>query len=135
MPVGHVVRPMAETARGPRTGEYWDWLAVALFLLLTVDMLTTLAAAQVVGPGAEANPVVEWALGEGVWTLLAVNLLTLVVVAGLFAGVADRLATTPAPLDRYVGVVVEGWLGTLVAVGLGVFANNLSVIVLGVSLV
>lgn len=134
MPLGSVGHPMTGTARVPRTGEYWDWLAVALFLLLSVDTLTTLAAARLVGTGAEVNPIVQWALGRGVWALVALNLLALVVAVGLFARVTDRLESIPPPRDRYVGLLVEVWLGALVAAGLAVFANNLSVIVLGGSL-
>jgi len=125
---------MTGTARVPRTGEYWDWLAVALFLLLSVDMLTTIAAARVVGTGAEVNPIVQWALARGVWVLLALNLAALVAAVALFGRVTDRIETIPPPRDRYVGLLVEVWLGGLVAAGLAVFANNLSVIVLGGSL-
>ncbi len=39
--------------------EYWDWVAVALFLLVTVDMLTTMFAAAALGPVAEANPLMR----------------------------------------------------------------------------
>lgn len=132
-PLDPVAVAMTESAHAPR-GEYWDWLAVALFLLLSVDLLTTLAAARAVGTGAEANPIVGWALGQGIWTLLAINLAVLVVAVVLFAGVASRIDATPPPFDRYVGLLVEIWLGALVAVGLAIFANNLSVIVLGQSL-
>jgi hypothetical protein len=38
-----------------RIEEYWDWVAVALFLLVGVELLTTLAAARVVGLGVLAN--------------------------------------------------------------------------------
>lgn len=125
---------MWPTVGAPRVREYWDWLAVALFLLLTVDMLTTLAAAQVVGVGAESNPFVAWALDQGMAVLVAVNLLALVATVLLFAAVTGRVETTPSPFDRYVGLLVEVWLGVLVAVGLAIFANNLAVIVLGESL-
>lgn len=122
------------TDTDPRIQEYWDWLAVALFLLLTVDMLTTVAAAHAVGVDGESNPIMAWALGEGLVVVVAVNLLALVGTAVLFAGVTDRLSTTPSPADRYTGLLVELWLGGLIAVGLAVFANNLTVIVLGESL-
>lgn len=125
---------MWPTASPPRTREYWDWLAVALFLLLTVDLLTTMAAAHVAGTAAESNPVMAWALGAGVPVLVAVHLLALVATVLLFAAVTGRVESTPAPADRYVGLLVELWLGVLIAVGLAVFANNLAVIVLGASL-
>ena len=117
-----------------RAQEYWDWIAVALFLLVTVDMLTTVYAAQSVGLGAESNPFVRWSLSSGPVVFALVNLLTVVAVAGLFDRVLAVLARTPAPYDRYLAAAIEAWLGGLLAAGLLVFANNLLVIVHGRSL-
>lgn len=39
-----------------RGQEYWNWQAIALFVLITVDMLTTVHAARVVGTTGEAHP-------------------------------------------------------------------------------
>ena len=69
----------------PRVEEFWDWFAVSLFLLITVDMMTSMYAARRVGLGAEINPLIRWALGQGVVTLVAVHLLVTVVAAGVFA--------------------------------------------------
>ena len=125
---------MQRRSRGTVLEEYWDWVAVALFLLLTVDMLTTMAAAAVVGPEAEANPLMQWALHEGPITLIVIHLVALVVLVVLFYGLRETIIVAEPPLDRYVAVLAEIFLGLLIAVGLAVFANNLSVIVLGESL-
>lgn len=125
---------MSAQASTDRTAEYWDWLAVVLFLLLAVDTLTTYAAARVVGLESESNPFMQWALGEGLWTVIGVNLGALVLSVVLFGFLTGRIEVTPAPLDRYVALAVEVWLGLLLALGLAVFANNLSVIVFGESL-
>lgn len=117
-----------------RIEEYWDWIAVALFLLLSVDLLTTLSAARLVGTGAESNPLMRWLLGRGVLTVIGAHLAAVVLVTGCFRLLVDRLRRTPAPANRYFALAIEAWLGFLVAVGLGVFANNLAVIVLGRSL-
>jgi hypothetical protein len=117
-----------------RIEEYWEWVAVALYLLTTVDMLTTLAAAAVVGAAAEANPLVEWFLRQSVPGLVAVNLAVVVAATVGFRGVVATLHRTPPRIKPYYALVIEAWLGLLVALGLGVFANNLSVIVLGESL-
>jgi len=114
--------------------EYWDWIAVALFLLLAVDLLTTLAAARVVGHGAEANPLMRWLLGRPTLVVIGAHLVVVVLVTGCFRLLVGRLRRTPSPVDYYFALLIEGWLGTLVAVGLAVFANNLAVIVLGRSL-
>jgi hypothetical protein len=123
-------RPVVES----RIEEYWDWIAVALFLLLAVDLLTTLAAARVVGAGAESNPLMRWLLGRDVAVVVAAHLVVVVLVTGCFRLLIGRLRHTPAPTDRYFALLIEAWLGLLVAVGLAVFANNLAVIVLGESL-
>ncbi|MFB6135834.1 MAG: hypothetical protein ABEJ04_03665 [Halobacteriaceae archaeon] len=114
-----------------RVEEYWDWAAVALFLLVPLDLLTTLYAAAEVGVAAESNPLVRWALARGVLAVVALNLAAVVLVAALFAGVLRMLERTPPPHDRRFGRLIEAWLGLLVVAGLAVFANNLSVIVYG----
>jgi hypothetical protein len=124
----------ASTVTDARIEEYWDWIAVALFLLLAVDLLTTLAAARVVGPGAESNPLMRWLLGRDVLIVVVAHLAVAVAVTGFFRLLIGRLRRTVPPADRYFALLIEAWLGVLVAVGLGVFANNLSVIVLGASL-
>ena len=128
---------MAGTERRPRAflEEYWDWVAVALFLLITVDMLTTMFAAAVLGPGAEANPLVRWALEQGTSTLVLVNVLAVVLAVGFFYALRELLGQSPARYRRPFSVLVEAWLGLLVFLGLTVLANNLSAVSLGVSLV
>jgi len=117
-----------------RAQEYWDWIAVALFLLVTVDMLTTVYAARAVGVAGEANPVMRWSLASGPIVFAVVKLLTVIAVAGLFGRVLAIFERTPAPYDRYFAAAIEAWLGGLLATGLLVFANNLFVIVHGQSL-
>lgn len=117
-----------------RVGEYWDWIAVSLFLLVTVDMLTTMFAAERSGVSAEVNPLVRWALGRGILTLVAVNLVAVIVVVAFFYGLVEMLERSPERLRRPFAVLVEIWLGMLLFAGLFVLANNLSVIFLGQSL-
>ena len=117
-----------------RVAEYWDWIAVALFLLVTVDMITTVYAARSVGLAGEANPLVRWSLASGPVAFGVVNLLTVVVVASLFDRVVGALERTRSPYDRYLAAAIEAWLGGLMAAGLLVFANNLLVVFHGRSL-
>jgi hypothetical protein len=124
----------AETDAAGFRAEYWDWVAVALFLLVPVDLQTTLFAAETLGHGGEANPVVAWMLTLPLGSFVAVNLCVLVLAGAFFHGLHETMVETPEPYDRYFEVGVETWLGTLVAVGLFVFANNLAAIVHGTSL-
>jgi len=125
-----VTRPATER----RIEEYWSWAAVALFLLVTVDLLTTLAAAQQVGSAAEANPLVRWTLGRSVALLVAVNVAAVVAVTACFRLLMAMLRRAPDPYRRYFAFGIELWLGGLLAAGLFVFANNLTVVVFGESL-
>lgn len=118
-----------------RIREYWSWIAVVLFLLITVDMLTTIFAAAVLGPGAETNPLMRWTLRQGVGVLVAVNLAAVVLAVGFFYALLRMLRRTPPAYERAFALLIEVWLGLLLFAGLAVFANNLSVIVLGESLV
>lgn len=117
-----------------RIGEYWQWIAVALFLLVTVDLLTTLYAVAVVGIGAEANPAMAWLLGQPLAVLVVVHIGVAVLACGFFYALMEMLRRTPEPYERYFAYAVELWLGLLVAAGLVVFANNVAVIVFGESL-
>ena len=114
--------------------EYWDWLAGALFLLLSVDLLTTLYAAHVVGVDAEWNPMTRWLLGEGSAVLVGANLVAAVLVVSMFWGIIEQLQVTPSRLQGAFALAIELWLGALLTVGLAVFANNVMVIIAGVSL-
>ncbi|MGM0606517.1 MAG: hypothetical protein ACQETB_12720 [Halobacteriota archaeon] len=115
-----------------RRGEYWEWFAVALFLLLTVDLLTSMSAAVVVGTTAEANPLMAWVLSQSLWLIVSIHLLAAVGAAFAFETIV-RLADRKAD-DSPFAIGVEIWLGSLVAIGLFLLANNLSVIVHGSSL-
>ena len=115
--------------------EYWSWTAGALYLLLTLDLLTTIYAAGLYGRAAEANPLVRQALDAGVPNLVVLNLLALLVVAALVYAYMELLTTVRGVQAWVMARSFELWVGGLVVAGLFVFANNLSVIVLGGSLV
>lgn len=123
-----------DTSRERDVAEYWSWFSVGLFLLVTVDLLTTIGAVLLYGPGAEANPLVARLVGRGAVALTAANLAVVLFATVAFSGVIRTVRRAPAPYDDYLAYVVELWLGLLVAVGLFLFANNLAVIVLGDSL-
>ena len=115
--------------------EYWSWTAGALYLLLTLDLLTTIYAAGLYGRAAEANPFVRRALAAGVPSLVVLNLLALLAVSALVYGYIELLTAVRGVRAWVMARSFELWIGGLVAVGLFTFANNLSVIVLGGSLV
>lgn len=120
--------------RAGRLREYWSWVAGALYLLLSVDLLLTLYAAELYGVEAEANPYMRWALVQDIGVLIGLNLVALVVVVGLFYSYFQILSTARGVEAWIMARTLELWIGALLAVGLFVFANNLSVIIYGQSL-
>lgn len=72
--------------RATRIEEYWDWFAVALFLLVTVDLLTTVGATRKYGLDAEINPVIIWLFRQGLLTVVVAHLAVTVLAVCAFAG-------------------------------------------------
>ncbi|MFP4591080.1 MAG: hypothetical protein ACLFM8_06435 [Halobacteriales archaeon] len=126
--MAHTDAPTAD-----RYDRYWTWFAVALFLLLTVDILTSIGAAMRTDLSAEANPFMRWLLAQNVQTIVAVHLGILVVAVGGFRAVLYFLRRTPPPVDRYFARLFEVWLALLVGVGIFIFVNNMAVVVFRVS--
>ena len=118
-----------------RLETYWRWFAIVLFVVITLDMLTTMYATDAVGLQAEANPLIRMALERGVLWYTALNLVVLFVSVGGFKVLSRVAQASDPPYDRYFERVLQLWLGLLLAAGLFVFVNNLSVIVYGQSLV
>ena len=129
---------MSETSPGPQfetwQGEYWDWVTVALYLLLSVDLLTTTAAVARYGTGGEANPVMRLLLDAGLPVVAAAHLVALPLLGVLFWGIAETVRIAPARVRRPLTLLVEAWLGLLVAAGLFLLANNLVAVAFGASL-
>lgn len=110
---------------------YWSRVGAALLLLVVGDAVTTVIAAATLGPAAEANPVVRWALRKGLHTIAALNLVALVATVGLFYWLAHLFREARPRHRRRFRVLVDGFLVLLVAVGLFVVANNVIVILHG----
>lgn len=117
-----------------RTADFWSWFAVALFVLITIDLLTTMGAAIEYGIEDEVNPVMRFLLAEGPWVTAGIHLLIVIVVTVAFSGVLSVVNRAPEPHRSRLEFAVEVWLGLLIAVGLFIFANNISAIILGDSL-
>jgi hypothetical protein len=122
------------TATNQRIQEYWDWVAVALFLLITVDLLTSIYAAGVVGTEYEHNPLMAWLLGQPLSLLLAAHIVVAILATLGFRAIFGLIRQSEGLERTVLQWTTEVYLGLLVAVGLFVFANNLAVIVLGDSL-
>lgn len=118
-----------------RPETYWGWYRLALYLLFSFDILTTLAATSIYGTRAEVNPIMVWLIERGPVALVVINLLALVAVVYAFSWVIDAIRSAPDPYDIVLELVVEAWLVFLVAAGLFVAANNTAVVLLGRSII
>lgn len=117
-----------------RNKTYWRWFARALFLLLTLDILTTLVATAIYGTDAEINPLMVWLIELGPVVLIAVHLIALVGVVVAFSQVIKVIESVSDPYDIVLEVVLEIWLGLLLTGGFVIVVNNLLVIVFGHSI-
>lgn len=115
--------------------EYWDWFAISLFLLTTVDMLTTIGLMAKYGLKAEANPVMKWLLTLGIEFTLFANLLVVFVTCLLFMQLIETIKHFNSPYSKYYKRWIEVWLGLLISAGLFVLANNVHALVYGQSLI
>lgn len=113
---------------------YWGWAGVAAFLLLSVDLLTSLGAAAAVGVEHESNPLMAWLLVQPTAVLIGVHLAAALLILLLLYGLQELVREAPDSQQRFLMLSAEAFLGLLVAAGLFLLANNLSVIVLGRSL-
>jgi hypothetical protein len=109
--------------------RWWHLFAVALFLLVPLDLLTTLLVVTKHGTTVEANPLMRWLLDQGLVVVTAVNLGVVVLVVALFHAAIHRIRQTPPAYHRTVALVVNVWVGVLLIAGTVLVANNLVVLV------
>jgi hypothetical protein len=108
-----------------RADRWWFWFGVALFLLIPLDLFTTLLAVGKYGTVVEANPVMRWLLDQGLLAGTVANLVAVGVTVWLFHVTIERVRRV-SPSDRFLWVrLVDVWIGLLIVVGLVVVGNNL----------
>jgi hypothetical protein len=110
-----------------RVDSYWRWIGVVVFLLIPLDMLMTLLGQAAVGAAGEANPLMRWALHQGIATLVIVNIVAATAVVGVFHFMLWLVPWMSRETRPYFGVMLEGWIGLGLTAGLWLFVNNLTV--------
>lgn len=106
----------------------WVGFAVALSLLLWVDLATTLAAAGQYGLEFEANPIMRGLLESGVLLTMTIHLLIFIAALvgfGTVVRIGQSLEGKSANRYRYCCYC---WIGVLLIVGIGVAVNNLALV-------
>lgn len=115
-------------ARTDGTESWWAWFAMVLYLLLPIDLLTTLVSVSRHGLAVEVNPVMRWLLELGAFPVLAGHLLVTVLAVWLFDAVVTAVRQAPPADRRGVIIVVDLWLATAFVAGVALTVNNLLVI-------
>jgi len=113
-----------------RVETWWAGLAVALLLLLPVDLLTTLAAVARHGPAVEANPLVRWLLDRGmIEVVVLANVAAGSAAVYLFHAVVGIVRRAPAGRRRVLVYGIDAWILLVVFAGIVLVANNLLAVV------
>lgn len=108
---------------------WWRLFAVALFLLVPLDLLTTLLAVTKYGMVVEANPVMRWLLHQGLWAVTVANLVVVCLGVSLFHIAIGGIRRAPLSSHRALAHVVNVWVGTLLVAGVVLVSNNLLILV------
>lgn len=103
--------------------RWWGAFAVALFLLVPADLLTTLASVAVHGASVEANPLMRALIEHGLVAVTAANVLVVVVAVVAFDRAVDGIQAA-APERRRLATGLELWLAVLLVGGVALVANN-----------
>lgn len=112
-------------ARTDGTESWWAWFAMVLYLLLPVDLLTTLVSVSRHGLAVEANPVMRWLLGLGGVAVLAAHLLVAALAVWLFDAVVESVRRLPPADRRGMVLLVDCWLASAFLLGVALTINNL----------
>jgi hypothetical protein len=115
---------------GPRETlgtRYWSLVGLALLVLIPVDMFMTVFATRTVGVTAEANPIMRWALQQGLLHVAVVNIAATLVLAGFFVGLEKVYQRAEPPVKEWVRIALYGWLLVLILAAGAVAAQNLHV--------
>lgn len=124
----------SSSSRDSRIQEYWDWVAVALYLLITVDMLTSIYAGEVVGLEHEANFLMAWVLDQPLPVLIGTHIVAATLATVGFSLLFGVIQANESRSRKILELTTELYLGLLIAVGLFIFANNFVVVVFQQSL-
>lgn len=107
---------------------WWGWFAASIFLLIPVDLLTTLVAVAEYGTAVEANPLMRWLLTQGLAEVVVANLVAVALAVFLFDTAIGAVRHAPLAYRETLVRGVSVWLGFVFVAGLALTGNNLLII-------
>jgi hypothetical protein len=119
--------PAIGTETSRHVTRWWGWFAVALILLIPLDLFTTLLAVGAYGTVVEANPIMRWLLHQGLVVVTLANLGVVALAVVLFDAAIDHIQRVPPSYQPVLTHAVNVWLGFLIVAGVVLVANNLLV--------
>jgi hypothetical protein len=120
--------------RSRREEEYWSWAGGALFVLLSIVPMTAMAATSQSGLYGGIAPLMDWALGQGLFVFVGLQLGAAALALLLFHGLISTIERSNPPYDQLFALTFEVWVGLLISVGLFLFANNVTYLLYGATL-
>lgn len=120
--------PAAGTEMGRQVDRWWRWFGVALFLLIPLDLFTTLLAVGTYGTVVEANPIMRWLLQQGLLVVTVANLVVVGLAVALFHAAISHIRRVPPSYHPVLTRAVNAWIGLLIVAGVVLVANNLFVL-------
>lgn len=112
-----------------RPAWWWVGFALALFLLVPVDFLTTLLAVGQHGLAVEANPFVRWLLGYGLVPATLVQLLVVGLAVAMFDAALRLVDAAPAHEHPRRARIVDVWVVVMLVAAVALLANNVVALV------
>jgi hypothetical protein len=109
--------------------RWWFLFAVALFLLIPLDLFTTFLAITKHGTVVEANPVMRWLFEQGIVVVTVVNLFVAGLTVYMFHAALGRIRNAPPSYHSTLISVVHVWIAVLLVAGVVLTTNNLLVFV------
>lgn len=103
--------------------------------MLPVDMVTTLLVAQKYGIADEANPIIKWALQQGLFAFTVVNLIATVLATLLFVLFIHIIEEAEGKPRYILSRMYGGWTISLTILGIFIAVSNLSYYFAGETLI
>jgi hypothetical protein len=108
--------------------RWWAGFTLALFLLVPLDMFTTMLSVAQHGLGVEANPFVRYLLYRGVVELTLVNLFVVGVSVYAFHVAVETIRDASGLRGTVLELGVDAWLVVLMVGGTLVAVNNVATV-------
>ena len=125
-----VAKSATRSDRGPSWEQCWIWFCAALVMLLWIDLATTVAAANLYGLEAEANPLMRSLLASGISITVAIHVILFGLAIAGFAVVVAIGRKVETNRRSWYRRFCFCWIMLLLLIGVLVVANNMALVLI-----